>query len=117
MKKIVIIGAGPAGLTAAYELLSGGEKVDVTLLESGSIPGGISADSELIRKEMLEVISRFLTSLSPDKRKIFVRRYWYADPITKIASATGLSENHIAVTLSRMRKTLHKLLMEGGFDL
>lgn len=43
MKKIVIIGAGPAGLTAAYELLSGGEKVDVTLLESGSIPGGISA--------------------------------------------------------------------------
>ena len=81
------------------------------------IPGGISADSELIRKDMLEVINRFLSSLSPDKRKIFVRRYWYSDPISRIASATGLSENHIAVTLSRMRKTLHKLLSEGGFDL
>lgn len=80
------------------------------------IPGGISADSELIRKEMLEVISRFLSSLPPDKRKIFVRRYWYADPISRIASATGLSENHISVTLSRMRKTLHTLLTEGGFD-
>ena len=81
------------------------------------IPGGIPADSELLRKEMLEVISRFLSSLSPDKRKIFVRRYWYADPLSKISSATGLSENHIAVSLSRMRKTLHKLLQEGGFDL
>ena len=43
MKKIVIIGAGPAGLTAAYELLSSRKDIDVTLLESGSIPGGISA--------------------------------------------------------------------------
>lgn len=43
MKKIVIIGAGPAGLTAAYELLRCGKDYDVTLLEAGSIPGGISA--------------------------------------------------------------------------
>ena len=49
MKKIVIIGAGPAGLTAAYELLSGGEKVDVTLLESGSIPGGFPRTSRTRR--------------------------------------------------------------------
>ena len=35
MKKVVIIGAGPAGLTAAYELLKDGSgEYEVTVLES-----------------------------------------------------------------------------------
>ena len=44
MKRIVIIGGGPAGLTAAYELLSkrGNEVFDVTVLEAGDCLGGIS---------------------------------------------------------------------------
>lgn len=44
MKKIVIIGAGPAGLTAAYELLKrgGSSSFEVTILEATSEFGGIS---------------------------------------------------------------------------
>ena len=44
MKRIVIIGGGPAGLTAAFELLNnrGNEVFDVTLLEAGDCLGGIS---------------------------------------------------------------------------
>lgn len=41
MKKVVIIGAGPAGLTCAYDLLKKGG-VEVTLLEASSVIGGIS---------------------------------------------------------------------------
>lgn len=41
MKKVLIIGAGPAGLTAAYELLKTGE-YDVTVLERSQEIGGIS---------------------------------------------------------------------------
>lgn len=42
-KKIVIIGAGPAGLTAAYELLKdNNSEYDVTILEETSQIGGIS---------------------------------------------------------------------------
>lgn len=41
MKKIVIIGAGPAGLTAAYELLKTDE-YEVTVLEATDRIGGIS---------------------------------------------------------------------------
>ena len=40
--KIVVIGAGPAGLTAAYELLTKGEDVDVVVLEESNCFGGIS---------------------------------------------------------------------------
>jgi protoporphyrinogen oxidase len=40
-KKVIIIGAGPAGLTAAYELSKTG-KYDITLLEADNQVGGIS---------------------------------------------------------------------------
>ena len=43
MKEIVIIGAGPAGLTAAYELLKQApEQYRVTILEETGEIGGIS---------------------------------------------------------------------------
>ncbi len=43
MKKVVIIGAGPAGLTAADELLkSGKNKYEITILEESGDIGGIS---------------------------------------------------------------------------
>lgn len=45
-KKIIVIGGGPAGLTAAYELLKGGEDYDVTLLEESNCFGGISKTVE-----------------------------------------------------------------------
>ena len=42
-KEVVIIGAGPAGLTAAYELLKNNkEKYQVTILEESNEIGGIS---------------------------------------------------------------------------
>ncbi len=42
MKKVIVIGAGPAGLTAAYELLKKSEDMDVTVLEESQDMGGIS---------------------------------------------------------------------------
>ena len=42
MKKVLIIGAGPAGLTAAYELLDKSSDYEVTVLEESACLGGIS---------------------------------------------------------------------------
>ncbi|MCR4908721.1 MAG: NAD(P)/FAD-dependent oxidoreductase [Lachnospiraceae bacterium] len=42
MKKALIIGAGPAGLTAAYELLKRGKDFEVTVFEESGDMGGIS---------------------------------------------------------------------------
>ena len=41
-KQAVIIGAGPAGLTAAFELLSRSSEYEVVVLEAGDCIGGIS---------------------------------------------------------------------------
>ncbi len=42
MKKALIIGAGPAGLTAAYELLTKSKDIEVTVFEESDCFGGIS---------------------------------------------------------------------------
>ena len=42
MKKVLIIGAGPAGLTAAYELLDKSNKYEVIVFEESDCFGGIS---------------------------------------------------------------------------
>ncbi|MBD5545121.1 MAG: NAD(P)/FAD-dependent oxidoreductase [Lachnospiraceae bacterium] len=42
MKKIIIIGAGPAGITAGYELLKQSKEYEVVILEETSELGGIS---------------------------------------------------------------------------
>ena len=46
MSKVLIIGAGPAGLTAAYELLKADKGYEVTVLEESSSFGGISKTVE-----------------------------------------------------------------------
>ena len=42
MKKALIIGAGPAGLTAAYELLTKSKEYEVVVFEGSDVFGGIS---------------------------------------------------------------------------
>ena len=42
MKKVLIIGAGPAGLTAAYELMDRSDEYEVTVFEESDCTGGIS---------------------------------------------------------------------------
>ena len=42
MKKVIIIGAGPAGITAGYELMKQSDEYEVTILEESPYVGGIS---------------------------------------------------------------------------
>ena len=42
MRKVIVIGAGPAGLTAAYELLKRDKDTEVVVLEESNCFGGIS---------------------------------------------------------------------------
>lgn len=46
MRKALIIGGGPAGLTAAYELLKQSQDIEVTVFEESSLLGGISKTVE-----------------------------------------------------------------------
>ena len=76
-----------------------------------------SVERELSRRELVSAIDTFLGGLSPGKRGVFVCRYWYFDSVSDIASRFGMTENHVSVTLSRLRVRLRKYLNERGFEL
>ena len=76
-----------------------------------------SVEQEVDRKELVKAIDAFLDRLPTDKRSIFICRYWYFDSVSKIAARFGMTENHVSVTLNRLRVKLHNDLLERGFDL
>ena len=55
-------------------------------------------------------------SLSPQKRNIFLCRYWYTDSVAAIAARCGMKEGAVAMTLSRLRRKLRVHLQERGFE-
>ena len=63
MKKALIIGAGPAGLTAAYELLSRSDDYEVVVLEESEKFGGISRTVEYNGNRMDMGGHRFFTKV------------------------------------------------------
>ena len=96
----------------------GGHAVDLVLDELAEIVSGKDDPERLWEaKELHKEIDRFLATLSREKQHMFVRRYWYADPVSSIAQRFGTSENNVSAILSRIRKKLKADLEERGYDL
>ena len=65
---------------------------------------------------MTTTISRFLREQDALHRKVFIRRYWYGDPLAKIAEYYGMNEKTVATYLFRTRKKLKAFLQKEGYD-
>ncbi len=77
-----------------------------------SAPGGPERDYEA--KELAEAVNTFLRTLSREDRFAFLRRYWYGDPVKRIAARLGCGEHRVSVRLSRIRKNLKNHLEKEG---
>lgn len=73
-------------------------------------PGSVEGSYE--EKESLEALNEFLQRLSPVERKVFVRRYWYADTVRDVAERFNMSESKVKSMLFRLRKRLHRHLKD-----
>ncbi|MBQ8995379.1 MAG: RNA polymerase subunit sigma-70, partial [Oscillospiraceae bacterium] len=62
-------------------------------------------------------ISGFLATLKEEQRSMFVRRYWFFDPISDIAKRYGYSESKVKSTLFRTREKLKTHLEKEGYSL
>ena len=73
-----------------------------------------SLERKLEGEELGQLLNTFMDGLSRENRLIFLRRYWYADPVREIAERYQISESKIKTQLHRTRKKLQQFLEGEG---
>lgn len=81
------------------------------------IPSADNTESAADDIALTDVLNRFLASLPAEKRKIFMRRYWYLSRIKEIAADFGMSESKVKMILMRTRNELKEILEKEGIVL
>ena len=67
--------------------------------------------------EIAALVDSFLAKQEPVKRKIFVKRYFYLDPVKKIAKDLSVSESKVKTDLFRLRSELKGELEKEGITI
>lgn len=81
------------------------------------LPAPDDTPCRLEDSELAEALNAFLRSLDEEKRGIFLRRYWFLDPVAEIAARFGISESKVKTTLFRCRERLRSYLEKEGYTL
>lgn len=96
----------------------GGGEIVLVLDELADCVSDTDTVEQMIeRRELIQAIHSFIQNLSPQKRYIFVRRYWYADAVSTIAGNCKMLPGSVSKILERTRKQLKTYLAERGFVL
>ena len=56
-----------------------------------SVPSDFDLSAEYENQRLADALNRFLFSLDEEKRYVFIRRYYYSDPMEKIARELSVS--------------------------
>jgi len=76
-----------------------------------------STEQAVSDKLLVEILNRFLKELPLEKRRIFMKRYWYLQSIQEIAGELAISESKVKMTLLRTRSKLKQVLEKEGIYL
>lgn len=76
-----------------------------------------AADRQIEGEAIGRALEAFLKSLSADKRRLFLRRYWFEQSIGEIAASEGCSESRVKTSLHRTRKALRAYLEKEGISI
>lgn len=94
----------------------GGGEIILVLDELGEcLASGSDVEAAYEAMELEQCIRRFVRMLPERERSVFVRRYFFTEPMSAIAERYGLTVNNITVILSRTRKKLKLELMKEGY--
>ena len=94
----------------------GGGEINLVLDElADCLAGGTNVEAEYEVKELEQCIRRFVRGLPERDGNVFVRRYFFTEPVAAIAKRYGLTESNVTVILSRTRKKLRLKLAREGY--
>lgn len=93
----------------------GGGEVSLALEElSECIPSNASVEESVIAGELSARINRFVGTLAPTERQVFLCRYWYLDSIDKISADLCFGKSKVKSMLRRTRARLRADLEKEG---
>ena len=95
----------------------GGGQAELVLDELRECIGADTRDEVLTEIVVHDTINRFLRRQFPVRRAVFLRRYWYMEPIADIAKALGLRQGQTRTILYRMRRELKEELEKEDIKL
>lgn len=81
------------------------------------IPAPDDLECRLDDMVLREALNRFLGTLGERERNVFLRRYWFMDPVADIARRYGISRGSVKTMLYRSRKRLRTFLEQEGYVL
>ena len=94
----------------------GGGQPEAALEELAELlPGGTDPAGTVEAKELTGALDRFLGALPTEQRRVFLRRYWFFDPIDDIAARYGFTPSKVKSMLARTRARLMGRLKEEGY--
>ncbi|MBQ3938550.1 MAG: RNA polymerase sigma factor [Clostridia bacterium] len=79
------------------------------------LPSAVDVHDEAEARRLMRSVNAFLGGLSQKKRSVFLRRYWFFDPIESIAERCGMNAGAVKMTLMRTRRKLWEHLQKEGF--
>lgn len=81
------------------------------------VPSPHTVERELDGRELTEFLNRWLATLDPEDRKLFLRRYWNGLPVKDLARERGELPGRISRELYRLRQKLKAALEKEEFAL
>ena len=94
----------------------GGGQITLTLEElDDCVDGKQNIERAYESNELVLAFNRFLETLPETERDVFLRRYWFFDPIADIAESFGFAQSKVTSMLYRTRGKLRKQLEKEGF--
>lgn len=90
------------------------EMVELTAEMELCIPD-LRQELQLESEELGRLLNAFLGTLNEESRRIFMRRYWYADSVEEIAQRYGIGQSKVKTRLMRARNALRSFLEKEGF--
>ena len=94
----------------------GGGEIHLVLEELAEcIANESDTESEYMAKELEQCVRSFVRNLPEREGNVFVRRYFFTEPVTEIAKRYHMTDNHVMVVLSRVRRKLKEHLSKEGY--
>ena len=78
------------------------------------LPGLSDPTTQLEQAEEQELVRRAVEALPEEEREIFLRHYYYTQPVKEISLTMSLNESTVKSKLRRGRMKLKEALMKGG---